>query len=192
MAIVKKDVVFLTIAVIGICFIGGCVNQSQSIIPSKDPSLFICKEGQDCSKQNVSILSKVNLSNAEKKVSTDLLQLSGRINFPTGMTRDALEQQMKQDHQLMWIDITGSKTENKTDYPVVYVYIKTREKIDPRFLDPYVWNITNADPANQLVVAWVNVSDLTALASLDPVLSIQTVIPPLTSRGSGNTKESAK
>ena len=181
MAIVKKDVIFLMIAVIGICFIGGCVSQSQSIVPSKDQSLFICKDGQDCSKQHVSIISKANLSNAEKKLSTDLLQLSGSINFPTGMNRDALEQQMKQDHQLMWIDDTGSKTENKTDYPVVYVYINTREKIDTGLLDPYVWNITNADPANQLVVAWVNVSNLTTLASLDSVLSIQTVIPPMTS-----------
>jgi hypothetical protein len=192
MAIVKKDVIFLTIAVIGICFIGGCVNQSQSIVPSKDPSLFICKEGQDCSKQNVSIISKANLTDAEKKLSTDLLQLIGVIDFPTGMNRDALERQMKQAHQLMWIDTTGKKTENKTDYPVVYVYIKTREKIDAGFLDPYVWNVTNADPANQLIVAWVNVPDLTTLASLDSVLSIQTVIPPLTLRDSGNKKETAK
>jgi len=161
----------------------GCVNQSQSPDPPKDQSLFICKS-QYCSKQNVSVISKDNLSNAEKKLSTDLLLLTGSIDFPAGMNRDALEQQMKQDHQLMWIDITGSKTENKTDNAVVYVYIKTREKIDTGFLDPYVWNITNTDPANQLVVAWVNVTNLTTLSSRDSVLSIQTVIPPMTSRDS--------
>jgi len=100
------------------------------------------------------------------------------------MNRDALEQQMKQDHQLMWLDLTGSKTENKTDNAVVYVYIKTREKIDTGLFDPYVWNITNTDPANQLLVAWVKVTNLTTLASLDSVLSIQTVIPPMTSGNS--------
>jgi hypothetical protein len=176
-----KDMVFLIIVVIGVCFICGCVNQSQSIIPSKNQSLFNCKEGENCSTQNGSVISKDNLSNAEKKLSADLLLLTGSIDFSTGMTRNALEQQMKQNHQLMWIDITGSKTENKTDYPLVYVYIKTHEKIDAGNLDPYVWNITNADPANKLVVAWVNVTNLTTLASLDFVQSIQTVIPPMTS-----------
>ena len=159
----------------GVCFICGCVNQSQSTVPQ---SPFICKEGENCSKQNVSVISKDNLSDAKKKLSTDLLLLTGSIDFSTGMNRDALEQQMKQYHQLMWLDSTGSKTENKTDYQVVYVYIKTREKIDAGILVPYVWNITNADPANQLVVAWVNVTNLTTLASLDSVQSIQTVIPP--------------
>ena len=176
--------VFLIIVVIGVCFICGCVNQSQSIVPSTDQSLFICKEGQNCSKQNVSVISKDNLSNAQKKLSTDLLLLTGIIDFSTGMNRDALEQQMKQDHQLMWLDLTGSKTENKTDNAVVYVYIKTREKIDTGLFDPYVWNITNTDPANQLLVAWVKVTNLTTLASLDSVLSIQTVIPPMTSGNS--------
>jgi hypothetical protein len=173
--------VFIVTVVIGVCFICGCVNQSQSIVPSKDQSLFICKDGQNCSKQNVSGISKDNLSNAQKKLSTDLLLLTGSIDFSTGMNRDALEQQMKQNHQLIWIDITGSKTENKTDYPVVYVYIKTDEKIDAGILNPYVWNITDTDPANKLVVAWVNVTNLTTLASLDFVQSIQTVMPPMTS-----------
>jgi hypothetical protein len=173
-----KNEIFLMIVVIGVCFICGCVNQSQSIVPPKDQSLLICKDGLNCSKQNVSVISKDNLSSAEKKLSTDLLLLTGSIDFSGGMNRDALEQQMHQQHQLMWLDSTGSKTENKTDHSVVYVYIKTREKIDAGLLDPYVWNIANADPANQLVVAWVNVNNLTTLASLDSVQLIQTVMPP--------------
>ena len=174
------------IVAIGFCLICGCVKSSQSPYPSKDQSPFICKEGQNCSKQNISVISKNNLSIAEKKLSTDLLLLTGSIDFPTGMTRDMLEQQMKQDHQLMWIDITGSKTENKTDNAVVYVYIKTGNKIDADLLESYVWNVTNTDPANQIFVAWMNVNNLTTLASLDSVLSIQTVVPPLTSRNSRN------
>jgi len=172
------------IIIIGFCLFCGCLNSPQSPPPLKDQSPFICKEGQNCSKQNISVISKDNLSNAEKKLSTDLLLLTGSIDFPTGMTRDTLEQQMKQDHQLIWIDITGSKTENKTDNAVVYVYIKNGEKIDADLLYPFFWNVTNVDPANQLVVAWVNVNNLTTLASLDSVLSIQTVVPPITSRDS--------
>ena len=134
--------------------------------------------------QNISVISKYNLTPGEKKLSTELLLLTGSIDFPPGINRDALEQQMKQDHQIMWIDSMGSKTENKTDYPVVYVYIKTREKIDAGLLASYAWNITNTDPANHIVVAWVNVTNLVTLASLDSVQSVQMVIPPLIPGGS--------
>jgi len=177
---VKRNEVFLIIFIISFCLVCGCVNQSQSLTPSKYQNLYICKEGQDCSKQNGSIISKDNLSDAQKKLSTDLLLLTGSIDFLTGTNRDALEQQMKQDHQLMWIDENGTTSENKTDNAVVYVYIKTRENVDAGLLDPYVWNLIDADPSNQLVVAWVNVTNLTTLASIDSVLSIQTVIPPET------------
>ncbi len=177
----KRNVIFLMIFIIGVCLICGCLSQPQSAVPSKNQSSFICKEGQDCHGQNSSVISKYNLTPGEKKLSTELLLLTGSIDFPPGINRDALEQQMKQDHQIMWIDSMGSKTENKTDYPVVYVYIKTREKIDAGLLAPYAWNITNADPANHIVVAWVNVTNLITLASLDSVQSVQTVIPPLIS-----------
>lgn len=177
----KRNVVFfLIIFVISFCLVCGCVNQSHSAVPPKKQFPFICYGGQNCNKQTVSVISKDNLSDAQKKLSTDLLLLTGNFDFPTGTNRDALELQMKQDHQLMWIDDTGTTSENKTDNAVVYVYIKTREKVDDGLLDSYIWNITDADPSNQLVVAWVNVTNLTTLASIDSVLSIQTVVFPET------------
>lgn len=168
------------IIVIGICCTGGCVNQSQSPVPSENQTTFICKEGQYCSQQNISSISKANLSEAGKKLSTDLLLLTGSENFPQGMNKDILEQQMKQDHQLIWIDHAGNISEYETDDAVVYVYIKFRENINAGLLDSFAWNVTNTDPANHLVVAWVDVKNLTTLASDDSVQSIQTVLPPRT------------
>ena len=106
------------------------------------------KEGQNCSKQNMSEISKDNLSAAQRKLSMDLLVSIGSAN-------------------------------NKENH-LVYVYITTREGADPAVINPYVSNITNTDPANHLFVAWMNVSNLTELASLDSVQSIRTVTPPIT------------
>ena len=105
------------------------------------------KEGQNCSKQNMSEISKDNLSAAQRKLSTDLLVAIGSAN-------------------------------NKENH-LVYVYITTREGADPAVINPYVSNITNTDPANHLFVAWMNINNLTALASLDSVQSIRTVTPPI-------------
>ena len=146
------------IIAIGACFICGCVTQSHQTIPSKD-----------------------NLTEAQKKISTDLLQLAGIINLPSGITRDSLEQQMEKNHQLIWIDENGTITDEKsTAHALVYVYIKTLDTPDLPLLKTKVWNITDTDPANKLVVAWVDTNNLFSLASLDSVQSVRTVTPPMT------------
>jgi hypothetical protein len=150
--------VFLLIFVIGACFFCGCVNQSQPIIPPND-----------------------NLTDAKKKLSTDLLQLTGIIKLPERMTRDDLEQLMEKDHQLIWVDENGNETDEKSkSHKLVYIYIKTRDNTDLNVLKTIVWNITDTDSANNLVVAWVDTDNLVSLASLDSVQSIQTVTPPMT------------
>jgi len=105
----------------------------------------LCKNGQACYLENLSSTSKTNLTDAQKKLSSDLLQVIG----------------------------SGNKSEP------VYVYITTSRPTDPALITPYVCNITNTDPANHLVVAWININNLTALASLDSVQSIRTVTPPI-------------
>ena len=165
----KKEIDILIIVVIGIFFCG-CINQSQSI-PSKDQSLFICKEGLDCNIQNVSIISKDNLTDAQKKLSTDLLQLTDSRYLLVGMTLDALKLQMEKNHQLTYATETGNT--------LVYVYIKLSENADTASINTFVNNVTNSDPANHLVVAWVDSNQIINLASLNSVRSIQSVTPPV-------------
>lgn len=143
---------------IGACFFCGCITQSQPTIQSKD-----------------------NLTDAQKKVSTDLLQLTDIIYIPSGITRDVLEQQMEKDNQLIRVDENGTKTNEKSNaHKLVYVYIKTRDNTDLTLLKTNVWNITDTDSHNNLVVAWVDTNNLINLASLDSVQSIRTVTPPMT------------
>ena len=81
----------------------------------------------------------------------------------------------------MWVDENGTKTDEKSKvHTLVYVYIKTRDTPSLITLQANVWNITDTDSSNNLVVAWVDTSNLINLASLDSVQSIRTVTPPMT------------
>jgi hypothetical protein len=148
-------------------------------IPHDNKISDICKEGQ-CSIPSTQDFPEDNLTDTQKKLSTDLLQLIGIINLPDGMTKDNLELQMIQNHQLKWVDDTGAPTNGIIGHKLVYVYITTSENADLDLLKGNIWNISNADPAFNLIVAWVDVDNLTNLASIDSVKSIRTVLPPRT------------
>ncbi|MGA2161552.1 MAG: hypothetical protein ABSG28_05055 [Methanoregula sp.] len=146
--------------------------------PAKNQSPSLCPGGLDCIKPNGSMISKDNLSIAQQKLSTDLLQLTDSRYLPAGMTLDVLEQQMEQNHQFTYIPETGNA--------LVYVYIKTNENADSAKINSSVWNVTNTDPEHHLVVAWVDVNNLTKLASYDFIESVQSVSPPVTVRETGS------
>ena len=132
------------------CFFCGCVHPSQPAIPSKD-----------------------NLTIAQKKISTDLLQLMDIIHLPSGITRDVLDQQMEEDHRLICVDEKGIKTnEQPNSHTLVYVYIEIRENVDLSPLKTNVWNITDTGFTGNLVVAWGDTSNLINPASPDSVQSM--------------------
>lgn len=138
------------VIIIAIIFLVGWMIYAvygSTFFPGKNQSPGICTDKNYCIQQNMSEISKDNLTTAQRKLSTDLLLAIG----------------------------SGNNKENQ----LVYVYITTREGADPAVINPYVSNITNTDPANHLFVAWMNVNNLTALASLDSVQSIRTVTPPI-------------
>jgi len=145
----SQNLIFYVIIIAIIFLVGWMIYAvyGSAFFPGKIQSPGICTDENYCIKQNMSEISKDNLSTAQKKLSTDLLLAIG----------------------------SGNNNENQ----LVYVYITTREGADPAVINPYVSNITNTDPANHLVVAWMNVNNLTALASLDSVQSIRTVTPPI-------------
>jgi hypothetical protein len=140
----------------------------------------LCKNGQECSLETLSTISEVNLTDAQKKLSTDLLQLIGAINLPNGITKDILEQQMKQNHQLRFVDDADMPANGTSGHKLVYVYISTRENADQNAIKANVWNITHSDPDFNLIVAWVDADNLMNLASIESVKSIRTVMPPIT------------
>jgi hypothetical protein len=169
----SKNYVFILIIiaiVILAAFLLYAFNKPAAIVTGDNHSSFVCKEGQNCSLQGTPDFFKENLTVAQKKLSTDLLMLTDSRYLPIGMTPDALELQMEQNHQLTYVAETGDT--------LVYVYIKTSDNTDTTAINSLVWNVTNTDSANHLVVAWMNVNNLTTVASLDFVQSIKSVISP--------------
>jgi hypothetical protein len=61
----------------------------------------------------------------------------------------------------------------------VRVYVKTLKNSDPNLVVPYTWNVSDSDPSNNIIVAWVEPDNLPKLASLDAVQSIWTVLQPI-------------
>lgn len=99
-------------------------------------------------------VQKGTLSEAEKKLSSDLLE---RITSVTSGNK-------------------GMAT--KTEDGVAYVYVSVIPPASTHVIDPYALNVTDRDEQNHVAVAWVNISSLVSLASLAEVRQIQTVIPP--------------
>jgi hypothetical protein len=143
--------------------------------------LSVCIAG--CGSKVPPQIQKDNMSVAQKKLSSDLLQLTDDKFLPSSLTHLTLEQQMEKNHQLIYIDENGLATQNNNArHALVYVYIKTTENAYPNIINSYVWNITDKDPANGIIVAWVDVRKILELASLDGVQSLQTVVSPVSKR----------
>ena len=165
-------VILAVIIIAGFFFFTGKPPASS---PIQNISMTTCPADQECRPGNNTVPANTILTAAETKISTDLLQLMGVKGLPAGMNRVTLEQQMEQRHQLTHVAATKET--------LVYVYVQTTGTADTALLTPYVWNITNSDPAKGLVVAWVDTTNLEKLALLESVRSIRTVSPPSTRGG---------
>ncbi|WP_440951531.1 S8 family serine peptidase [Methanococcoides sp. FTZ1] len=115
-------------------------------------------------------------TDAQKKMSSDLVELvnedkSGQVQVqvPNGFS-------------------SANYISRTVDYQIsddlVYVYIYLNPSSDFGTVEPYVWEITGTDSKNNIMVAWVEVSDLEELANIGSVRTIRTVMPPVTREGS--------
>ena len=130
------------------------------------------------------VSKKSNLSDAHKKLSTDLVQLINRDYLLPGQSVEDLKDEMKALKQFVPAAETGMRANGMMSGDLVYVYIYLYPDHSTYVVDSYAVQITNRDENNQLAVAWVEVEQLEALASLEAVRTICTVMPPLTRAGS--------
>ncbi len=110
---------------------------------------------------------KNNMTEAEEKLSTDLLELlrTTRSGSSTGAIINSDEQ----------------------DLVHVYVYLYKGNNTD--VIAPIVQEITNWDEETSVAVAWVSVNRLEELALLEEVKNIRTVIPPVVNNGSATNED---
>ena len=134
---------------------------------------------------------KSNLTGAQKKLSTDLLQLLDSTFLPYGQDRETLETQMERLKQFRPASSVSPASDGRVAGDMVYVYIYLKPFAETRTIDPYVWEVTDRDEENRLAVAWVGVNDLETLASLEAVRTIRTVVPPILRAGPVTTEGDA-
>jgi hypothetical protein len=134
---------------------------------------------------------KSNLTDAQKKLSTDLLQLVNNSFLPPGQNRETLEMQMKNLGQFRPASSVSLGSDGRVAGDLVYVYVYLKPPARTQTIEPHVWEVTDRDEENHLAVAWVEVKDLEELASLESVRTIRTVMPPVVRTGSVTTEGDA-
>ena len=131
---------------------------------------------------------KSNLTGAQKKLSTDLLQLLDSTFLPYEQDKETLEIQMKRLGQFRPASSVSPLTDSRVAGDMVYVYVHLKPYAETLTIEPYVWEVTDMDEENHLAVAWVEVNELETLASRQEVRTIRTVMPPLLRTGSVTTE----
>lgn len=144
-------------------------------------------------------LRKPGFSEVQKKLSSDLLQLTNSSFLPPGSSRTELVKQMEGLEQIKYTTknpdfrengkrigkIGKSEPETKETQTLktelVHVYIRFYPGSDPKSAKVYMENITGQ--AEELYAAWVKIDALEALASLKTVQNIRTVLPPFRRTG---------
>ena len=133
---------------------------------------------------------KLELTESQKKLSTDLLQLIDKKFIPKGTTLENHIESMKGLKQFQ-SDQTGTLSINEVKKSKVYVYIKFQPDARIDLVETLANEITDVDSKNAMVVAWVEVGNLEKIASLEGVRTIRTVMPPIVRTGSVTTEGDA-
>jgi hypothetical protein len=135
---------------------------------------------------------KSQLTESQKKISSDIIQLINTSLIPKGQSQAGLKSRMEASHQLISAsNVMLNAPGNKPTSDLVYVYIYLNSNSTSDSIIPFVYNITDIDENNHIAVAWVELDRIEALASINTVRSVQTVIQPKTNMGSVMTEGDA-
>lgn len=126
---------------------------------------------------------KQALSEAQKKLSFDIVQLIHPEFLPKATSREAHALQMEKLHQFKSAG-SAENLEQRISEGMIYVYIYLNPNASTNLINAYTYQVTDRDEENNLAVAWVKVKDLENLAALKEVRIIRTVMPPVTRTGS--------
>jgi len=179
-----KNFILLIVLLVLLCLNSFAqINESHnrkllSIDPDK-MGLVDFKSGEEIQRLNE---LKSNLTSAQKKLSTDLVQLTDQKFLPSATSLQSHVNSMLKLNQIKLFE-QGSDLREKVSEGSVYVYIFLYEGFTTYSLDGFAGEITNRDEKNNMAVAWAKVNDLENLASLNAVRTIRTVFPPITRTG---------
>ncbi|MFA7171754.1 MAG: S8 family serine peptidase, partial [Candidatus Paceibacterota bacterium] len=130
---------------------------------------------------------KEGLSEARKKIGTDLLKLIDDEYLLPAESRSDVIHKMKDQRQYVGRNEKigeSIKRVNYTNDELVYVYIYLKSNSPTSVIDSLAWEVTNRDEEFHMAVAYVKLGDIEWLASLQEVKSMRTVIPAIPGKGS--------
>jgi len=133
--------------------------------------------------------SKSSMTDAQQKLSTDLLKLINENDPDEELI--ITELQMDTPAQFSTTNFISKNLDNQIPDDLVYAYIYFDPSSKIENIEPYVWSITDRDAKNKIAVAWVEVSNLEKLAGIEDVRNIRTVLPPEVRKGSVTTEGDA-
>ncbi len=155
--------------------------QVSELLPDNTQSSGIDNAGDFINPETSGKPDKDLLGDAEKKLSTKILQLTNDEYLPSNVTRDELVSQMAEQNQIEQVNASsGVPGSSGTS---VHVYIQAKKGSDLQALSKYA-KIEDIDAKNGLATAWVDVSMIMSLASVGSVRSVREVIPPVVRTGS--------
>ena len=139
----------------------------------------------------VPVLQRKTISpSVQRKISTNLLYLIDADTPGTGLSRDAVRQQMQAEGKIkVGKQAAGPEKkagqaskapEEEPDTNLVLVYIDLVPTAPTSAVDAYVSSVTERNEQGHSVVAWVDINKLDSLASLDAVSNVRTAEPSVT------------
>jgi PGF-pre-PGF domain-containing protein len=149
----------------------------SSIVVFGSLSVAIGEENTNNANQaeSVTVIDNSNLTEEQQKLSSELLgDVLGYNDINSenvytnslGYSTDVVDQSAEQ---------------------LVFVYISLLQGEQTSVIDSYVWNVTSRDEEHSLVAAWVDVSRLEEISSLEQVRNVRTVVQPVVNVGSATT-----
>lgn len=174
--IIRVIVIMLTL--LSISFLAACssANTTENVNKTLD---------KEVTPQFSDQIDKSNMTEAEKKMSTDLLYLI-KANESQSSSEPIINSDSFQSSNFIPADPAKGINE---DLVHVYVYLNEGTNID--VIQPFVQEISGRDEENSVAAAWVSVNKLQKLASMEEVRNIRTIIPPVTNTDSDTGKEIA-
>ena len=152
------------LAILLFCIVGLCVTPAlgEKVVPEKDPAP----------------------DDADRKLSTELLQLADPSRLPPGLSRQALTETMQREDRYRGPGRAVRGTERPAPSEIVYVYVGLGPGVPLSTVDPFAWSVRNRDEPSRTVAAWIEVERLLMLAATPGVTQISPVLPPVTGSGS--------
>ncbi|MBN2461732.1 MAG: hypothetical protein JXB60_08990, partial [Candidatus Cloacimonetes bacterium] len=160
------------------------ITASEQIIIEMDPKEYTGSSAIDLGAARKELSQgKVRNDPALQKLSTDLFQLLHPEKLPELIDPELHVQAMADHGQLRFL-------EGRTSLPgsAVHVYIYLKNGYNIMAVEQLCHEVTNRKLDYFYLSAWVKVRDLVALASLEEVRTIRTVMPPVYYTGTVTTQ----